>query len=1571
MKRYTRFLSALLACCMMMGLLPTTALATESEDSETISFAGGDGTAQSPYQIATAEQLDAVRNDMSAHYVLCKNINLNQFSPWVPIGTKENPFTGSIDGNNYEISGLNINNTSLMEWVTLHQDAPNYAAVGLFGEARSDAQIANIRLADCLISINGIEGLNQCYTGAVCGFMDEATIESCVATGNIVAVGCNYVGGIVGYINNAGIKFSMSSVDITSTDGYCSGGIAGYGNISTIMNCSNQGDISCDPGLVDTFVYAGGIMGIAPSSDIINSENHGNITGTLNHNIGASGSTAVPNAGVGGIIGAYGGTVSGCKNFGDIEAFSVGTANSAGGICGCPFFSVYGQIKNCYNYATSITCTYMPWDGVHIGEERYSDNAARICPEVSLTNKGLLENNYSISSTLVNDQLCTVNIGENRINGANIEPASEEGTTVSSIQFLSRWDAPTRVLTFNNQSLAYTVSDLVDTSSIEQFVGKYVLVETAETNIFEVTSIKPVDSKIGVVRDVIIGNGNPTVTSLQFEDGTYSVVGGLITDEGLIGETVLYHLYSEEIYGFEVLEEKTGTLEAWDSATGQATIDGTVYPTNFLTDRSFLRSLEEYLGKNVTYFVCGDEAYKPLIRIDGIVETEKGIMVFSTEKSLTVQTGEFMWLAFGRSTDGGMLEGGWQQMAVVVSDPTVISLMEYEETEYGYQLEVYGKKQGATNVTITDTESGASTSIVITVRDAYTETYSYAIDNMQTFYPNNNWEDHVQTNIYDLNGLYVNNYQCRKTGDTYTVSFDAYNQRYHTGAVDIYDADGNWLKSEEIAKMEMISSLWDTGEQLFYLISNSMDGKILTYEAAAVSEQTQVSFEVPDGGYFTISNNYAESPGTFLFNSCDILFDGVCDLIDAGVDGTEKSSFMKLIMGEFEDNKTLRESFMETFKSTAEGQARAFSKQILKLELADASSNITQQLEDLFESLGLNWKNLFKIAADVGEGTILDKMGPAGLALKGCFEFAKGGSKLTQVFNIAGSVDAPYANVYSSIEEGYVNKHGVIVNTNGNMDTEAVLQVFKISNDHTIEVILDGSGGDRPKDYVLYNICFVKNDQLVQPSGNVSVRIPIPEWMDDDTCTVYRQEEDGNWTPLIAHIEGNYLVFETDHFSLYGVVGELSELSISSLPNQTQYIVGDILNPDGLVLSLNGDLIDTGFICEPMVLSEPGTQKITVRYGIASTEFTIFVQADPSGDDGGGPVLGVYTITFDANLGNWGDNVTSKEVKTGSDSRLTAVPENPTRNGYNFDGWFSAATGGEEFSNLSAYVFTEDTTLYAQWVRRSSISSGGSSSSGYTVTVEDTDNGTIRVSPSRASRGDTVTITVDPDAGYELGALIVCDSNGNRIDVERQSDTRYTFEMPSGRVTVEATFVEISEEPDALPFVDIPTGAYYYNAVRWAVDNDITNGTSATSFGPDESCTRAQVITFLWRAAGCPAPVSTDMVFTDVSTDSYYYDAVLWAIGNNITKGTDTFTFSPDETVTRGQIVTFLWRAAGCPEPTTITVPFIDVPVSAYYFDAVLWAVENNITTGISATAFAPERTCIRAETVTFLYRAC
>ena len=265
--------------------------------------------------------------------------------------------------------------------------------------------------------------------------------------------------------------------------------------------------------------------------------------------------------------------------------------------------------------------------------------------------------------------------------------------------------------------------------------------------------------------------------------------------------------------------------------------------------------------------------------------------------------------------------------------------------------------------------------------------------------------------------------------------------------------------------------------------------------------------------------------------------------------------------------------------------------------------------------------------------------------------------------------------------------------------------------------------------------------------------------------------------------------------------------------------------------------------------------------------------------------------------------------------------------------------------------------------------SGGSSSSPtrYTVSVDAGRNGDVTVSPSRAGRGDTVTITVEPDEGYELDELIVTDADGDEITVRDRGNGRYTFTMPRGRVTVEATFVEIAEEPETLPFVDVPTGAYYYDAVAWAVENDITTGTSATTFGPDIRGTRARRAPCLWRAAGSPEPESTVNPFTDVSAGAYYYDAVLWAVEQGITNGTSASTFSPDATVTRGQTVTFLWRYDGSTAVSGSS--FVDVAADAYYADAVTWAASEGVTTGTSATTFSPDNDCTRAQIVTFLYR--
>ena len=256
----------------------------------------------------------------------------------------------------------------------------------------------------------------------------------------------------------------------------------------------------------------------------------------------------------------------------------------------------------------------------------------------------------------------------------------------------------------------------------------------------------------------------------------------------------------------------------------------------------------------------------------------------------------------------------------------------------------------------------------------------------------------------------------------------------------------------------------------------------------------------------------------------------------------------------------------------------------------------------------------------------------------------------------------------------------------------------------------------------------------------------------------------------------------------------------------------------------------------------------------------------------------------------------------------------------------------------------------------------------YPVTISGTtEHGTVTVSTETAVGGSTVTITVKPDSGYKLESLTVTDKDGKALSLTDNGNGTYTFTMPASKVEIKATF---AEDKSLNPFRDVSDDAYYFDAVQWAVANSITNGTSATTFSPDEGCTRAQAVTFLWRVAGQPAPTEHKNPFVDVKEGTYYYDAVLWAAEKGITIGTSDTTFSPDDTCTRAQIVTFLWRREGKPAPTGANNPFADVKPSAYFGSAVLWAVEKGITNGTSETTFEPNEDCTRAQVVTFLWRA-
>ena len=310
-----------------------------------------------------------------------------------------------------------------------------------------------------------------------------------------------------------------------------------------------------------------------------------------------------------------------------------------------------------------------------------------------------------------------------------------------------------------------------------------------------------------------------------------------------------------------------------------------------------------------------------------------------------------------------------------------------------------------------------------------------------------------------------------------------------------------------------------------------------------------------------------------------------------------------------------------------------------------------------------------------------------------------------------------------------------------------------------------------------------------------------------------------------------------------------------------------------------------------------------------------------------------------------------------------------SRSGYTFNGWTSGSNVVFDDPSAAETAFTMpegSVTVTANWSR-----DGGSSSSGrddsdprYAVGIPDkTENGSVSVSPKNASQGDRVTVTVKPDAGYELDSLKVLDKNGKELELTDKGDGRFTFIMPAGKVEVKATF---TEEVKISPFRDVPTDAYYYEAVKWAQKKGITGGIGDGLFGPNQPCTRAQIVTFLWRAAGSPV-VNYAMDLTDVPGDAYYAEAVRWALSQGITTGTADGRFSPNAPCTRAQAVTFLFRASkasadGAPA-------FSDVAADAYYAEAVKWATDNGITNGTTSSTFSPGSGCTRAQIVTFLWR--
>lgn len=397
-------------------------------------------------------------------------------------------------------------------------------------------------------------------------------------------------------------------------------------------------------------------------------------------------------------------------------------------------------------------------------------------------------------------------------------------------------------------------------------------------------------------------------------------------------------------------------------------------------------------------------------------------------------------------------------------------------------------------------------------------------------------------------------------------------------------------------------------------------------------------------------------------------------------------------------------------------------------------------------------------------------------------------------------------------------------------------------------------------------------------------------------------------------------------------------LDVSGCANLGANLLGVTLNMEGSsITAATGN--NQGIYLNGTLTGQTNIKSFTGVFQLTSS--------DPS-------IVNCYTVKKDDTLGLYAE---------GSTVSFTAEQQT----GKKFSGWTATGVTLDNATNaeISFTMPGNNVTLTTNY--RTS-SSGSSSRPSYPITTPDkTENGSVTVTPKSAKRGSVVTITVTPDAGYVLDELTVTDKEGKDVALTKKSDTEYTFVMPAGKVEITPSFVKQAEEPSRV-FVDVKTGDYFYDAVLWAVEKGITNGTSAETFSPEDPCTRAQIVTFLWRAAGSPV-VNYAMDLSDVAGDAYYAEAVRWALSEGITTGTSADQFSPDATCTREQAVTFLYRAAGSPAVSSGSA-FEDVGADDYYARAVAWAAQNGVTNGISQALFGTGSDCTRAQIVTFLYRA-
>ncbi len=1204
------------------------------------------------------------------------------------------------------------------------------------------------------------------------------------------------------------------------------------------------------------------------------------------------------------------------------------------------------------------------------------------------------------------------------------EPGDHAG---KNVVFLSKWDSATRQVFFDYSEteispVVYTVADGVDTSNIDSLVNRYVLT-TAEQGgsvlEYTITDIQPVESKIGTVS----ATGEH---SLTIDGSTYPVREDFLL-ASLDGKKILYHVSNGTIMGFDVLEEKHGVLGSWNDATKKITIGGTEYPTNYLTDLSFMDNIRDYFQKDITFLVADSSGYCPMIEVTGLYSPSGNVNGFNADvyhanwlsqdtiSAIKLNEKTPSDILSEQLTNRGMESATvmWKSLQVIfdtIEDPTSIKDFAFEkkdmysaiildalESSVSYDaidsfFEDYYDQLGDLSETVSKaiqlqhnidiTKPGEFVKMTSQQRaDVQKETKKWFEKELPELTITNSIFDGISMGFDSIESL--ENYGERiastlllaNTNESMkAVIRQAYQNSRSTNNIDLQLALKDCVQIMDASTEELCQRLV-AGEVTV------LGGKALKYliKEQFWSEVTETLNQV--------------APEIAMLKAVYKVESFLCDRLTHASSAIEQYLKMlsildieSLMNGVYND---LRQSFLKEKDSQQALVYLEAMRLMFKLRSEDCESAVdyvdviyTEDVDIFDDSLLLMIKRLFgakdtddiqalkksiqniqsyynDVYIDTEKGWIywLENDFPGtGLYEKYLKFYESGGNvSLVKEYKAACPVDVyvydQLNNVVASVIDGRVScsVDDVMIAL---VDDQKIIRFYD-GADYRIEYAGYDAG-----DMDVTITEFGKNEKMMRTVNYYNLALVNGKTYtidaNDDTLKPYNLVDKTN----NSTVQHDYDSMDTNAAHtikiISGTLQQSGELFAETTASKGETLQLNAYVPEGYEFirwessSANALIADINSVNTILIMPDEDLIVTAIMRETQNPSKDHIVTLNPNGG-----TISVNTVTTDAN------------------GKLSSLPM-PTRSGYTFNGWFTEVSGGEKIT--TDYVFTSDTTVYAHWTKNDGNSSGGSSSGGknhnssHSVTIGDFAHGSVNVSPPNASKGTNVTLTIQPDHGYALDSLVVKDAKGNSVELTKETDTEYTFIMPDSKVTIDAAFKKIEQQPSGKnDFIDVLSNAYYFDAVQWAAKQGITAGTSNIMFSPDAPCTRAQIITFLWRAAGSPL-VDGSNFFTDVPYDSYYYNAVQWAVEKGIAVGTSAKTFSPDTTCTRGQAMTFLYRYEKTPVVSGSNL-FTDVDNNKYYANAVQWAAKKGITAGTSAKTFHPNATCTRAQIVTFLYR--